>query len=229
MPTIHANGLDIGYEVVGSGPPLVLLHGASTTGRATFGRQLPALADAFEVYLPDARGHGTTRWDAADGFEAGWLVDDLEGFIDALGLATFHLAGYSMGAMTALGFAVRAPARVRTLIAAGVTTAREPRASVGSRLMDPARITRDDPAWAAEMDRTIDRSQGPGAWRRLLPAIAADIVVQPLLTPARAAVDRRPDPDRLRRPRPARAGRAGVGAVAPGSRRSALRRPRQRP
>jgi pimeloyl-ACP methyl ester carboxylesterase len=50
--------------------------------------------------------------------------------------------------------------------------------------MDPERIARDDPAWAAEMTRTIDAVQGPGAWRRLLPAIAADIDRQPLLTPA---------------------------------------------
>ncbi len=183
MPTIDANGLSIAYETVGDGEPLVMLHGASTTGRGSFGAQIPSLAEAFRLYLPDARGHGATRWDAANGFEAGWLVDDLEAFADALGLATFHLAGYSMGAMTALGFAVRAPARVRTLVVVGITTAREPRASVGRRLMDPERIARDDPAWAAEMDRTIDPTQGAGAWRRLLPAIAQDIADQPLLTP----------------------------------------------
>ncbi len=184
MPTIRANGLGIAYETIGSGPPLVLLHGASTSGRASFASQIPALAERFTLYLPDARGHGGTRWDAADGFEAGWLVDDLEAFVDALELATFHLAGHSMGAMTGLGLAVRAPDRVVTLVAAGIATPREPRASVGSRLMDPARIRRDDPAWAAEMDRTIDRTQGYGAWERLLPAIAADIAVQPLLSPA---------------------------------------------
>jgi pimeloyl-ACP methyl ester carboxylesterase len=184
MPTLRANGLDIAYETVGSGPPLILLHGASTSGRATWAGQLPALAERFTLYLPDARGHGGTRWDAADGFEAGWLVDDLEAFADALGLGTFHLAAYSMGAMTALAFAVRQPGRLTTLVAVGITTAREPRASVGLRLMDPVRIRRDDPAWATEMDRTIDRSQGSGAWERLLPAIAADIAVQPLLSPA---------------------------------------------
>ena len=134
--------------------------------------------------MPDARGHGGTRWDAADGFRADWLVDDLEAFVDALGLLSFHLAGYSMGAMTALGFAVRAPERLRTLVVVGITTEREPRASVGRRLMDPERIARDDPTWAAEMTRTLDPVQGPGAWRRLLPAIAADIETQPLLTPA---------------------------------------------
>jgi pimeloyl-ACP methyl ester carboxylesterase len=184
MATLRANGLDIAYETVGSGPPLVLLHGASTSSRATWAGQLSALAERFTLYLPDARGHGGTRWDAADGFEAAWLVDDLEAFVDALGLATFHLAAYSMGSMTALAFAVRQPHRLGTLVAVGITTAREPRASVGLRLMDPTRIRRSDPAWAAEMDQTIDHIQGPGSWQRLLPAIAADIAVQPILSPA---------------------------------------------
>jgi pimeloyl-ACP methyl ester carboxylesterase len=184
MPRIHANGLDIGYDVLGAGPPLVMLHGAASSGQATFAAQIPRLAEAFRVYLPDARGHGTTRWDAADGFDAGWLVDDLVGFVDGLGLRSFHLAGYSMGAMTALGFATRAPERLRTLVAVGISTAREPRASVTRRLMDPARVLRSDPAWAADLARTLEPVQGPGAWQRLLPAIAADVAGQPLFTAA---------------------------------------------
>jgi len=178
MPMIRANGLEIGYDVTGAGPPLVMLHGATTSGRETFAAQLTPLATAFRLYLPDARGHGRTRWDAADGFQAGWLVDDLTGFVDALGLATFHLAGYSMGGVTAIGFAIAAPERLRTLVVAGVSVEREPRASVTRRLMDPARIRRSDPAWAASLDRTIDAVQGPGAWERLLPAIAEDVAVQ---------------------------------------------------
>jgi pimeloyl-ACP methyl ester carboxylesterase len=183
MPTIHADDIEIAYEAIGDGPPLILLHGASTTGRASFAAQIPVLAESFELFLPDARGHGRTLWDAAVGFEARWLVDDLEAFVDRLGLGTFHLMGYSMGAMTALAFTARAPERVLTLVVAGITAAREPRASVGRRLMDPDRIERDDPGWAAEMTMAIDAQQGPGAWRRLLPAIAADIDRQPLLTP----------------------------------------------
>ena len=183
MPKIRANDLEIAYEAVGAGPPLVMLHGASTSGRETFAAQIQVLAESFQLYLPDARGHGATRWDAAGGFRAGWLVDDLEAFVDALGLRTFHLIGYSMGAMTALGFATRAPERLRTLVVVGISPAREPRASVARRLMDPERILRDDPGWAAEMTRSIDPVQGPGAWQRLLPAIADDVASQPLLTP----------------------------------------------
>jgi pimeloyl-ACP methyl ester carboxylesterase len=184
MPHIRANDLDIGYDVLGDGPPLVLLHAATTVGRETYAAQLPALATRFRVYLPDARGHGRTRWDVADGFEAGWLVDDLAAFADALDLATFHLAGYSMGGMTALGFAVRAPERLRTLVAIGIATAREPRARVARRLMDPARILRDDPGWAADLAHIHDPVQGSDAWLRLLPAVADDVATQPLLGPA---------------------------------------------
>ena len=184
MPTIRANGLEIGYDVLGAGPPLILLHGATSLGREDFAAQLPSMSKAFLCYLPDARGHGRTRWDAADGFEYRWLVDDLTEFVDALGIDSFHLVGFSMGAMTALQFGARHPERLRTLVVVGITTHREPRASVGRRLMDPAMILARDPAFAARLSKRHDAGQGEGAWQRLLPAIAADIAAQPLLTPA---------------------------------------------
>jgi len=89
-----------------------------------------------------------------------------------------------MGGMTALQFASRWPERLRTLLVVGITTLREPRASVARRLMDPAWVLARDPAWAAQLSRRHDPGQGSDAWQRLLPAIAADIVAQPLLSPA---------------------------------------------
>jgi pimeloyl-ACP methyl ester carboxylesterase len=183
VPTIRANGLDVAYDIHGAGPPLVLLHGATSLGRSDFAAQIPLFSRAFHLYLPEARGHGRTRWDAADGFRYDWLVDDLAAFVDGIGLETFHLVGFSMGAMTALNFAVRSPERLRTLTVVGITTQREPRVSVARRLMDPERADREEPAWVAELGRRHDAGQGVGAWRRLLPAIVADIVTQPLLTP----------------------------------------------
>lgn len=184
MPTIHANGLDIAYEVEGAGPPLILLHGASSSGAADFGAQLPKLRGGFLCYVPDARGHAGTRWDAADGFRYEWLIEDVIAFADALGLSTFHLLGFSMGAATALGVAVRVPERLRTLVLVGISPEREPRASVARRLFDPERIERSDPAWAAELSRRHDPVQGVGAWQRLLPAIATDVGGQHLFEPA---------------------------------------------
>ena len=183
MPSLSANGIDIAYDTMGAGPPLVLLHGASSSGKEDFAAQIPSLTKAFHLYVPDARGHARTRWDVADGFSQLQLVDDLEAFVDGLGLTTFHLAGFSMGAMTAMRFATRQANRLRTLILAGITPEREPRATIARRLMDPVRIERDDPRWAAELSARHDPVQGVGAWQRLLPAIAAEITIQPLLTP----------------------------------------------
>jgi pimeloyl-ACP methyl ester carboxylesterase len=182
MSVIRANGLDVAYAVEGDGPPLVLLHGASSSSRVDFGPYLPNARRAFRCYLPDARGHGGTRWDAADGFRYEWLVDDVAGFVDALGLDTLHLMGFSMGGVTALAYAIRHPERLRTLVLIGTTMEREPRASVVRRLLDPGRIETTDPRWAAELARAHDPVQGVGAWRRLLSAIAADVESQPLPT-----------------------------------------------
>lgn len=183
MATVTTGGLTIGFDERGEGPPLVLLHGATSTGREDFAAQVPLLSKRFRALLPDARGHGRTRWDAALGFELDRLVDDLGGLLDTLGLASCHLLGFSMGAYTAMAFAARHPERVRTLVVLGAGVGREPRASVARRLMDPARIEAHDPAWARQLAARHDAGQGEGAWRRLLPAIAADVARQPLPAP----------------------------------------------
>jgi pimeloyl-ACP methyl ester carboxylesterase len=184
VPQVRANGLDVAYEVMGEGPPLLLLHGASSGGRLDFGHQLARFRREFTCYLPDARGHGGTRWEAADGYSYSSLVDDTVAFADALGLGTFHLVGFSMGGATALGVASRWPERVLTLVVIGITPEREPRTSVARRLFDPDRIKRTDPEWAAVLDRRHDPVQGEGGWERLLPVIAAAISEQDILGPA---------------------------------------------
>ncbi len=184
MPTIEANGLTIGYEVSGAGPPLILLHGATGSGRDHFASQVPVLAEAFRLYVPDARGHASTVWDARSGLSTTQMADDVLAFADALDLATFHALGYSMGAMTGLHVAARAPERLRTFVAISIAAEREPRLAVGRVLMDPDRIERQDPVWARQLAARHDLAQGDGAWRRLLPAIVADIEAQPLLRPA---------------------------------------------
>ncbi|MDQ3407801.1 MAG: alpha/beta hydrolase, partial [Chloroflexota bacterium] len=170
--------------VEGAGPPLVMLHGATSSAAEDWSAQRPLFRRAFRLYLVDARGHAGTRWDAADGFDKDMLVADLLGFVDAMELGTFHLAGFSMGAMTALTFATRHAERLRTAVICGIDVQREPRTRVAARLMDPARIDREEPAWAAQLERRHAPVQGPGAWQRLLPAIAVDVANQDLLTPA---------------------------------------------
>lgn len=182
MPTIETNGRTTAYEVDGAGPPLVLLHGATGSGGDHFAPLRPLLSAGFRCYVPDARGHGGTAWDPSEDWTTAELVADLDAFADAVGLTTFHLLGYSLGGMTGLHFAARFPDRIRTLVAISIGTEREPRLAVGRVLMDPDRIEREDPGWAARLAARHDPAHGPGSWRRLLDAIVADIAAQPLLS-----------------------------------------------
>jgi pimeloyl-ACP methyl ester carboxylesterase len=182
MPTIVANGLATAYEVEGAGPSLVMLHGATSSGREHFAGLMPVLGRGFHVYLPDARGHAATAGDPADGWTTAHLVADLAAFVDAIGIGSFHLLGYSMGGMTALHYASTYPDRIRTLVAISIGAEREPRLSVGRTLMDPDRIEREDPGWARFLAARHDPIHGRGSWRPLLRAIVEDIAAQPLLT-----------------------------------------------
>jgi pimeloyl-ACP methyl ester carboxylesterase len=181
---VAANGLSVAFDAVGSGPPLVMLHGASSSGREDFAAQLPRFGTAFRCYLPDARGHGGTRWDPAGGLRYGDMVVDLDAFADACNLGTFHLLGFSMGAATALLYAMRRPERLRTLVVVGTSPEPEPRTHVIRHLADVARIEGQNPAWAVALERRHDPVQGPGAWRRLMRAIIAMVEHQPPVSPA---------------------------------------------
>jgi len=171
MPELAVDGLGIHYTTEGEGPPLVLLHGATSTGTHDWGAQRPLLRQSFTLFMPDARGHGQTRWDIHDGWDPSLLVDDLLAFVDALGLARFRLMGLSMGGATALDFATRHPQRLECLVVVSASNETEPARSVARRRLDPGSIERDDPAWAEELAQRHDPGQGAGAWRRLVAAL----------------------------------------------------------
>jgi pimeloyl-ACP methyl ester carboxylesterase len=68
VPRLVANGIEIDYHAEGAGPPVVLLHGATSSGLEDWSAQRPLFRRAFRLYIPDARGHAGTRWDVADGW-----------------------------------------------------------------------------------------------------------------------------------------------------------------
>lgn len=192
MPTLPANGLDIHYTQEGAGPPLVLLHAATSSALADWAAQRPALRKHFTLFLPDARGHARTSWDADGGWSQELLIADLLAFVDALGLQRFHVAGLSMGAGTALRFAMRHPERLRSAIIAAAGIDREPRGSVARRVLVPDSIERDDPAWAARLASRHDRPGATGTWKKLLDAIREDILGQEPPTPEELRLVRLP-------------------------------------
>jgi pimeloyl-ACP methyl ester carboxylesterase len=192
MSIVRANGLDVEYTREGEGPPLLLLHAATSSATEDWAAQRPVLRKHFTLYLPDARGHAGTRWDTDQGWSHAMLLADAIAFADTLGLQRFHLAGLSMGAATALALAAVHPERVISAVVAAVGVEREPRISMARRLMDPEVIEREDGAWAQRLARRHDPVQGAGAWKKLLRAIRDDIVAAAMPTPEQLSRARLP-------------------------------------
>jgi len=108
-------------EAVGEGAPIVLCHGITATRRyITHGSRTLERA-GHKVVSYDARGHGES--DPAppgEGYGYPWLVADLERVIAAqVGEGPLVLAGHSMGAHTAVAYALRHPDRLTGLVVIG--------------------------------------------------------------------------------------------------------------
>jgi pimeloyl-ACP methyl ester carboxylesterase len=117
MDTIDVDGLRIGYERAGDGPPLVLLHGYVGDGPTTWRRQIDGLSDEFTVIAWDAPGAGRSN-DPPESFGIAGYADCLARFIERLGLEEPHVAGLSFGGALALELYRRHPAIPKTLILA---------------------------------------------------------------------------------------------------------------
>lgn len=112
----NVNGLNLYYEVHGSGRPLILLHGGLGTGEM-FGPVRSLLAGRHQVISPDLQGHGRTA-DIDRPLDVRLMADDIAALIDHLGLDAPDVVGYSLGGGVALHTAAKYPAKVRRLVVA---------------------------------------------------------------------------------------------------------------
>ncbi len=115
VPTLRLGDLDLYYEDVGEGPPLVLLHGLGSSGQ-DWEFQVPNFRDRFRVVTPDLRGHGRSAKPPGP-YPIPLLAADVARFLGALELAPAHVVGVSMGGMIGLQLAADVPEAVRSLVA----------------------------------------------------------------------------------------------------------------
>ena len=125
MPTMVVPGdIRIAYEVVGEGPPIVLVHGFASN-RATNWRApgwYTALTEAGrQVIALDVRGHGESdKPHDHDAYNEGELAWDIERLLDHLGHEQADVMGYSMGGFITLRLLHDSSWRVRRAVIAGV-------------------------------------------------------------------------------------------------------------
>lgn len=120
---VSVNGLDMFYEIHGTGKPLVLLHGGFGAAQM-FGEVLPLLAEGRQVIAVDLQAHGRTAdIDRPLSYEA--MASDIAGLIERLGLGKADIMGYSLGGGVALRTAIQHPEVVDKLVVVSTTFNRD--------------------------------------------------------------------------------------------------------
>lgn len=114
MPYFHSGNVKLFYQDDGQGEPLLFLHGFTFDHRMWQG-QLDFFSQYYRVLVLDSRGHGQS--DAPEtGYSRGHRVEDTKHLLDELKIDKVHLIGLSMGGTTAIGFALKYPERLKSMV-----------------------------------------------------------------------------------------------------------------
>ncbi len=121
MPFVDNHGISIRYELIGDGPPLLMMHGYS--GNLQRWKSLgyvESLVEKFQLILIDARGHGQSD-KPHDSQSYTWekRTSDVIAVLDAIGIASVHIFGYSLGGVYAFNLAKNSPQRIKSIITWG--------------------------------------------------------------------------------------------------------------
>ncbi len=161
MPQLTTKNYLTHYEVDDFTAPwkpaetILIQHGMGRSSRHWY-HWVPALAGEYRVIRRDLRGHGQSadpgpdyRWTLDD------LLDELTGFLDALGLDRVHFLGESTSGMLGVAFAVRSPERLSSLTLCSTPTAIGPAAqeffAFGHESWQAALRTLGSEGWAREL------------------------------------------------------------------------------
>jgi len=176
------------HQIIGDGPPLVILHGlfGSGTNWRSFAR---SMADSRQLHLLDLRNHGRSPHD--DEMSYPLMVADLFAYMDRQSLQTVTLMGHSMGGKVAMLAALRAPERVQNLVVVDIAPVAVGQDHVpyirAMQSIDLGGLTRRERASEMLSDaipdaglrqfllQNLERDNGGFRWRLNLPALAANM------------------------------------------------------
>jgi pimeloyl-ACP methyl ester carboxylesterase len=200
MQTLNVNGYNMAYLEVGSGPPLVCVHGSLCDFRI-WSAVLGPLTRKHRVIAVSLRHFFPEHWDGiGDTYSIAQHVDDVIGFIEKSGMGPVDLMGHSRGGHISFRVAQRRPDLLRRLILAepggelDATLDPELKPGAPSPLAARFKVSADMIA-AGDIDGGLtffmEAIEGPGAWARL-PATPKQLLRDNAMTLIGQVRDNRP-------------------------------------
>ena len=122
---VAAGDLDVHYLELGSGTPLLLLHGGTATANISWDIPFATLSERWRLIAPDTRAHGRTT-NPAGYLTFGQMANDVVALIDALRLEQPVIVGFSDGGQTALEVALHHRGLARALVVCGTASQASP-------------------------------------------------------------------------------------------------------
>jgi pimeloyl-ACP methyl ester carboxylesterase len=113
---VKSNGIELYYEITGSGPYLVLIEGLGAS-LYLWEKQIPELSKHFTIIAYDNRGVGKSDKPAGP-YSIHMMAKDLSGLMDALNISRANILGVSMGGFIAQEFTILYPEKVNKLVLA---------------------------------------------------------------------------------------------------------------
>lgn len=119
--TVEAAGIRTNLHDVGSGEPVLLIHGSGpgVSAFANWRLTMPVLSRHYRVIAPDMVGFGFTERPTGHRYEMDNWIAHLVGVLDALKVDSARVVGNSFGGALALALAIRHPRRVQRLVLMG--------------------------------------------------------------------------------------------------------------
>ena len=124
MPYVRANDIEVYYEVQGQGEPLVFIPYLAAD-QACYAFQVADYAKRFTCFTVDLRGAGLSGKPRGE-YSTELFADDVAAFMRAVGIASAHVSGLSLGAATGMWLAAKYPELVKSLSLHSAWTATDP-------------------------------------------------------------------------------------------------------
>jgi pimeloyl-ACP methyl ester carboxylesterase len=172
---VDVKGFKFYYEELGTGPPLVLIHGGIGTSRSGWGPCYELFAEHFRVLALDSRGHGKSENPSKE-ISYRLMADDTVAFIEVLGLEKPLICGWSDGGQIALEIGIEYPDAAKVLVVGGAMSEMTDYYVEGMKAwglngpgdVDVSKLQETVPEFTASLKEIHSHVYGEDYWKELL-------------------------------------------------------------